>query len=74
MEREEIIEVMSKPKVASLVPKYKIIYHMATGKPWRGCLCGNGFSNLWRACEGYANVLKQQIIKENKLKEDVQSK
>lgn len=64
MDVNEVIEVMSKPKVASLVPKYKIIYHMATGKPWRGCMCGNGFSNLWRACEGYANGLKVQIEKE----------
>lgn len=70
MDRDEIINTMSKPRSAALVPLYRQIYLMAAKKPFRGCLCGNGFDNLWRTCKGYADVLQQQKITENKLKED----
>jgi len=61
MSREEIIEIMSRKNSTALIPQYKEIYHIATGKPFRGCLCGNGMSNLIRACEGYASALKKQM-------------
>ncbi len=57
MESEEIIKVMSAKRSAALVNKYRIIYQIATGKPFRGCLCGNGFDNLWRVCKSYADGL-----------------
>lgn len=51
---------MSKPRSASLVNSYKQIYQMATGKPWKSCLCGNGFNRLWQTCYNYSAALKKQ--------------
>jgi hypothetical protein len=60
MSKEEIIEIMSKPASADRLPKYRIIYQMVTGKPFKGCLCGNGFSTLYNVCKGYAERLKKE--------------
>ena len=57
---------MNKPKMSANVPKYKTIYQIATGKPWKGCLCGNGFNTLWQTCKNYSNALAKQL-NENKL-------
>jgi len=51
---------MSRKRNVALVPQYRIIYQEATGKPFRGCLCGNGFDNLMHACMAYAEKLKKE--------------
>lgn len=61
MEKEEIIAAMDKPKAASQVPVYRIIYQQVTGKPFKGCLCGGGFENLYRVCKNYAEALKKSV-------------
>ncbi len=60
MTNEEIIAVMDKPKSMSRVAQYRVIYQQATGKPWKGCFCGNGFNNFFNVCKNYANALKLQ--------------
>ena len=62
MDANEIIAIMNKPKTTSLVPKYKTIYQISTGKPWKSCLCGNGFNTLWQTCKNYANALAKQQL------------
>ena len=51
----EIIALMNKPRMASNVGKYKAIYQIATGKPWKGCLCGNG----WKDFGKLAKIMRQ---------------
>jgi hypothetical protein len=60
MDKDEIIQIMSRRRNVALVPQYKAIYLLATGKPFRGCLCGSGFDNLMRACNAYAENLKKE--------------
>lgn len=52
---------MAKPKSAGLIPQYKKIWLQATGRPFEGCMCGNGFSRLYNLCLNYSK-------NENKLK------
>jgi len=61
MEKQEIIEIMSKPLSTARAPMYRQIYKQATGKEWRGCFCGNGWENFTRVCKNYAELLKKQI-------------
>lgn len=68
MSNEEIISIMSKPMQASLIGKYKAIFQISTGQPWRGCLCGNGMSRLWQVAKNYALALQKQ--QEQKLNEE----
>ncbi len=63
MENDEIVALMNKPRMASNVGKYKAIYQIATGKPWKGCLCGNGWERLWQTCKNYATALKNNLEK-----------
>lgn len=60
MSNEEIILTMSKPKSAGLINKYKAIFQISTGQPWRGCMCGNGFDRLYNAAKNYALALSKQ--------------
>lgn len=62
---DEVIAIMDKPLSNARTPQYRIIYQMATGKPWKGCFCGNGWNNFARACKNYANALKAQKLKNN---------
>ena len=64
MTREEIIELMDKPKQAALIPYYRNVYIIAAGKPWKTCMCGNGFENFYRVCKNYAEALKREIANE----------
>jgi len=64
MTREEIVEVMDKPRSAALVSQYREVYLQATGKKWNKCFCGNGFDNFYRVCKNYSEALKKQINNE----------
>lgn len=68
MTNDEIISIMSKPMQASLIGKYKAIYQISTGQPWKGCLCGNGTERLYKTCKNYAQALSKQ--QEQKLNEE----
>ena len=52
---------MDKPRSAALIPQYRVVYQQATGKPWKQCMCGNGFDNFFRVCKNYSDALKRQI-------------
>ena len=64
MTREEVIELMDKPRSAARIPQYKVVYKMTTGKDWNKCFCGNGFDNFYRVCKNYSEALKKQINNE----------
>jgi hypothetical protein len=57
MKQKDIIYTMSLPKSKSKINEYKKIYLIATGKQWKGCLCGNGFTRLYTTCVNYANTI-----------------
>lgn len=54
MTASEVKEIMAKPKAVELIPKYKLIWKQSTGRPFEGCLCGNGFSRLYNLCLNYS--------------------
>jgi len=58
MTDEEIKVIMALPKSAGLVPKYKAVWKHITGKPFEGCLCGDGFNRLYNLCKNYSRKLK----------------
>ena len=62
MTREEVAEIMTKPKSVSRLPQYRQIYYMARGTTFKGCLCGNGFDNLFNVCLSYYAHNKDEII------------
>lgn len=55
----EIIDIMKKPKSASLANKYREIWLIATGRSFGGCLCGDGFSRLYNLCKNYATQIEK---------------
>lgn len=59
MEKKEINDIMSKPKSANLVNKYKEIWLIATGERFTSCLCGGGYERLYRLCVNYNNKIKR---------------
>ena len=64
MTREEVITLMDKPRSAALIPQYRVVYKISTGKDWKQCFCGNDFDNFFRVCKNYSEALKKQINNE----------
>jgi len=62
MTTDEVIQIMDKKKTNALVPQYRVIYEMATGKKWNKCFCGNGFETFYKVCKNYAEALKKQKL------------
>ena len=60
MTREEIMTIMSMPRSASLMTKYKQIYKIATGKEWTQCFCGNGATRFYGVIDNYYNKIKNE--------------
>lgn len=54
---DEIIALMSKPMTSARINQYKAIWQLATGKPWKGCMCGNAMDRLFQMCKNYSNNL-----------------
>ena len=62
MDANEIIAIMDKTISSSRTPQYRIIYQMATGKQWKSCFCGNGWTTFTKVCKNYAEALKKQQL------------
>jgi len=60
MDKNQIIELMSKPIRAVDVNLYQEVHIAATGSKFTKCFCGHGWDNFIRVCKQYADKLKQQ--------------
>ena len=59
LSKEEIIEIMSKPKSEALMKTYFQIWLQATGRKFKPSNCCGTFTRLYTTCINYSNKLKQ---------------
>jgi len=63
--KEQIIEIMNKPKDANREPEYRAIWLQVVGQPFRPSGCCGTFNRLYDLCKNYSIKIQTEKPKNN---------